>query len=55
MSLCVWLHSQVGDNQEESARLREATKRLYAQLKEMEKSHQEEREKQQVRLPRRVT
>ncbi|XP_024654198.1 tuftelin 1b isoform X1 [Maylandia zebra] len=32
----------VGDNQEESARLREVTKRLYAQLKEMEKQHQEE-------------
>ncbi|XP_044028572.1 tuftelin 1b isoform X2 [Siniperca chuatsi] len=36
--------AHVGDNQEESVRLREATKRLYAQLKEMEKRHQEERE-----------
>ncbi|XP_054462418.1 tuftelin 1b [Anoplopoma fimbria] len=40
--------SQVGDNQEESVRLREATKRLYAQLKEMEKRHQEERERLQA-------
>lgn len=32
-------------------KLREATKRLYAQLKEMEKRHQEEREKLQVCLP----
>lgn len=48
MSLSVCLPSQVGDNQEESVRLREATKRLYAQLKEMEKRHQEEREKLQV-------
>ncbi|XP_042291195.1 tuftelin 1b [Thunnus maccoyii] len=38
----------VGDNQEESVRLREATKRLYAQLKEMEKRHQEEQERLQV-------
>lgn len=35
-------NNKVGDNQEESARLREVTKRLYAQLKEMEKQHQEE-------------
>ncbi|CAJ1083336.1 tuftelin 1b [Xyrichtys novacula] len=35
--------TQVEDNQEESVRLREATRRLYAQLKEMEKRHQEER------------
>lgn len=42
MCVCVCVHSQVGDNQEESARLREVTKRLYAQLKEMEKQHQEE-------------
>ncbi|XP_017281154.1 tuftelin 1b [Kryptolebias marmoratus] len=35
--------NQLGDNQEESARLREATRRLYAQLKEMETRHQEER------------
>ncbi|XP_070702618.1 tuftelin 1b isoform X2 [Pempheris klunzingeri] len=41
-------HSQVVDNQEESVRLREATKRLYAQLKEMEKRHQEERESLQA-------
>uniref|UniRef100_UPI0037E774DE tuftelin 1b isoform X1 n=2 Tax=Semicossyphus pulcher TaxID=241346 RepID=UPI0037E774DE len=34
----------VEDHQEESVRLREATRRLYAQLKEMEKRHQEERE-----------
>ncbi|KAL7381572.1 hypothetical protein ABVT39_007842 [Epinephelus coioides] len=40
--------AQVGDNQEESARLREATRRLYAQLKEMEKRHQEERERLQA-------
>lgn len=42
LCVCVCVHSQVGDNQEESARLREVTKRLYAQLKEMEKQHQEE-------------
>ncbi|XP_041664531.1 tuftelin 1b [Cheilinus undulatus] len=36
--------TQVEDNQEESVRLREATRRLYAQLKDMEKRHQEERE-----------
>ncbi|XP_034747044.1 tuftelin 1b isoform X1 [Etheostoma cragini] len=40
--------AQVGDNQEESVRLREATKRLYAQLKEMDKRHQEERERLQA-------
>ncbi|XP_037650988.1 tuftelin 1b [Sebastes umbrosus] len=40
--------AKVGDNQEESAKLREATKRLYAQLKEMEKRHQEERERLQA-------
>ncbi|XP_069549696.1 tuftelin 1b isoform X1 [Brachyistius frenatus] len=33
----------VGDNQEESVRLREATRRLYTQLQELEKRHQEER------------
>ncbi|XP_067468808.1 tuftelin 1b isoform X3 [Thunnus thynnus] len=41
-------NNKVGDNQEESVRLREATKRLYAQLKEMEKRHQEEQERLQV-------
>lgn len=41
---------QVGDNQEDSVKLREVTKRLYAQLKEMEKRHQEERERLQVCL-----
>ncbi|XP_030003510.1 tuftelin 1b isoform X2 [Sphaeramia orbicularis] len=40
--------ANVGDNQEETVRLREATKRLYAQLKEMEKRHQEERERLQA-------
>lgn len=49
MSLSVCL-LQVKDNQEESARLREVTKHLYAQLKEMEKRHQEERERLQVCL-----
>lgn len=39
--------AHAGDNQDESARLREATKRLYAQLKEMEKRHQEERDRLQ--------
>ncbi|MEQ2236378.1 hypothetical protein ILYODFUR_012177, partial [Ilyodon furcidens] len=33
------------DNQEDSAKLREATRRLYAQLKQMEKQHQEERDR----------
>ncbi|XP_068189582.1 tuftelin 1b isoform X2 [Antennarius striatus] len=36
--------AQVGDNQEEMTRLREATKRLYAQLQEVEKKHREEME-----------
>ncbi|KAM7384431.1 hypothetical protein PAMA_011671 [Pampus argenteus] len=40
--------AHVRDNREESVRLREVTKRLYAQLKEMEKRHQEERERLQV-------
>ncbi|XP_029299369.1 tuftelin 1b [Cottoperca gobio] len=40
--------AQVGDNQEDSVSLREATGRLYAQLKEMEKRHQEERERLQA-------
>ncbi|XP_040909214.1 tuftelin 1b isoform X2 [Toxotes jaculatrix] len=40
--------ARVTDNQEESVKLREATKRLYAQLKEMEKRHQEESERLQV-------
>ncbi|KAF3834065.1 hypothetical protein F7725_025269 [Dissostichus mawsoni] len=34
--------------QEESVRLREATRRLYSQLKEMEKRHQEEKERMQA-------
>ncbi|XP_041811423.1 tuftelin 1b [Chelmon rostratus] len=38
----------VEDNQEESVKLKEATKRLYAQLKEMEKRHQEEKERLQA-------
>ncbi|KAM9385585.1 tuftelin 1b isoform 2-T2 [Pholidichthys leucotaenia] len=46
----VHTEAHVGDNQEESARLREATKRLYAQLKEMEKRHQEERERLQAEV-----
>ncbi|XP_018540568.1 tuftelin 1b isoform X1 [Lates calcarifer] len=40
--------TNVADNREESVKLREATKRLYAQLKEMEKRHQEERESLQA-------
>lgn len=47
MSLCV-SPPQVEDNQWECVRLREATDRLYMQLKEMEKRHQEERERLQV-------
>ncbi|XP_060914952.1 tuftelin 1b isoform X1 [Labrus mixtus] len=35
--------TEVEDNQEESVRLREATRRLYTQLKEMENRHQEEK------------
>lgn len=38
----------VGDNQDETVKLREATKQLYAQLKEMEKRHQEENERLQA-------
>ncbi|XP_032437039.1 tuftelin 1b isoform X1 [Xiphophorus hellerii] len=41
----VSLDIQLEDNQEDSAKLREATRRLYAQLKEMEKQHQEERDR----------
>ncbi|XP_018540569.1 tuftelin 1b isoform X2 [Lates calcarifer] len=41
-------NNKVADNREESVKLREATKRLYAQLKEMEKRHQEERESLQA-------
>uniref|UniRef100_A0A3B3ZC92 Tuftelin 1a n=1 Tax=Periophthalmus magnuspinnatus TaxID=409849 RepID=A0A3B3ZC92_9GOBI len=40
---------QAGDNQDETRQLREATKRLYAQLKEMEKRHQEEKQRLQHR------
>ncbi|CAG10842.1 unnamed protein product [Tetraodon nigroviridis] len=39
---------RVEDNQLECVRLREATKRLYAQLEEMEKRHREERERLQA-------
>nr|XP_015829168.2 tuftelin 1b [Nothobranchius furzeri] len=35
----------LGDSREESVKLREATRHLYAQLKEMEKRHQEERDR----------
>uniref|UniRef100_A0A3P8VDT1 Tuftelin-like n=1 Tax=Cynoglossus semilaevis TaxID=244447 RepID=A0A3P8VDT1_CYNSE len=41
------LRVNVADNREETVKLRELTKRLYAQLKEMEKRHQEERERLQ--------
>ncbi|KAM3858160.1 tuftelin 1b [Diretmus argenteus] len=40
--------AHVVDNQEESLRLREATKRLHAQLKELEKRHQEEKNRLQA-------
>ncbi|XP_056154545.1 tuftelin 1b isoform X2 [Lampris incognitus] len=40
--------AHVEDNREESLRLREVTKRLYAQLKESEKRHQEERDRLQA-------
>lgn len=40
--------AQVEDGPEESVRVREATKRLYAQLKEMEERHQEERQRLQA-------
>ncbi|KAM4724658.1 tuftelin 1b isoform 1-T1 [Anableps anableps] len=36
---------QLDDNQEDSTKLREATRHLYVQLKEMEKQHQEERDR----------
>lgn len=35
-------------NQDETARLREVTRRLYAQLKEMERRHQQEKDRLQV-------
>nr|XP_019957600.1 PREDICTED: tuftelin-like isoform X3 [Paralichthys olivaceus]XP_019957601.1 PREDICTED: tuftelin-like isoform X3 [Paralichthys olivaceus] len=41
-------NAHVADNQEESVKLREVTKRLYAQLKDMEKRHQEERQRLQA-------
>ncbi|KAK5622299.1 hypothetical protein CRENBAI_006095 [Crenichthys baileyi] len=41
----VSLDVQLEDNQEDIAKLREATKRLYAQLNQMEKQHQEERDR----------
>ncbi|XP_069372834.1 tuftelin 1b isoform X4 [Paralichthys olivaceus] len=41
-------NNKVADNQEESVKLREVTKRLYAQLKDMEKRHQEERQRLQA-------
>ncbi|XP_036948437.1 tuftelin 1b isoform X1 [Acanthopagrus latus] len=40
--------SHVVDNQEETVRLREVTKHLYAQLKDMEKRHQEEMKRLQA-------
>ncbi|KAK2830500.1 hypothetical protein Q5P01_018431 [Channa striata] len=39
---------KVTDNQEDSVKLREANKRLYEQLKEMEKRHREENERLQA-------
>ncbi|XP_061597775.1 tuftelin 1b isoform X2 [Cololabis saira] len=44
----VLTETHVDDNEDESATLREATRRLYAQMKEMEKRHQEERERLQA-------
>uniref|UniRef100_A0A674NUD8 Tuftelin 1a n=1 Tax=Takifugu rubripes TaxID=31033 RepID=A0A674NUD8_TAKRU len=41
-------YASVKDNQQECVRLREATRRLYVQLKEMEKRHQEERDRLQA-------
>ncbi|XP_056254686.1 tuftelin 1b isoform X2 [Seriola aureovittata] len=41
-------NNKVADTQEESVKLREVTKRLYAQLKDMERRHQEERERLQA-------
>ncbi|CAL8295055.1 unnamed protein product [Merluccius merluccius] len=41
-------HCAVNDNQDESVKLREATRRLHVQLKEAEKRHQEERDKLQA-------
>lgn len=46
MSLCP--PPQLEDDQRECVRLREASRRLFMQLKEMEKKHQEERERLQV-------
>ncbi|KAK2920980.1 hypothetical protein Q8A73_000465 [Channa argus] len=40
--------TKVTDNQEESVKLREANKRLYEKLNEMEKRHREERERLQA-------
>uniref|UniRef100_A0A8C9SCY6 Tuftelin 1a n=1 Tax=Scleropages formosus TaxID=113540 RepID=A0A8C9SCY6_SCLFO len=43
--LCVFLHDWEKEDEQESARMREVSKRLYAQLQEAERRHQEEREK----------
>lgn len=45
-------HPQANQNQQDSEELREATKRLYGQLKEAEKRHRQERNELQVRLYR---
>ena len=39
---------QEGDDEAERMKMREVSKRLYAQLQEAEKKHQEERERLQV-------
>ena len=45
LSLCL----QGGEDEVERAKMREVSKRLYAQLQEAEKKHQEERERLQVK------
>lgn len=43
-----FLFQEVDEEEEERTKLREVSKRLYAQLQEAEKKHQEEKERLQV-------
>lgn len=46
---CVCVSQEEDDEEDECVRLREVTRRLYAQLQKAERRHQEERDKMQVR------
>lgn len=45
----LFLYGKEMDDEAERTKLREVSKRLYAQLQEVEKKHQEEKERLQVR------